>query len=116
MKDRDATRARFLTDPLPKRLGALAADLARVSSSAHKSRFESAELMMEESLWFIEWVAGDLEPNVAAELVDMQLMLGIWRKLLPDVQQNSRLRVLLYLQTKKWSEQVLDYSGLLTQE
>lgn len=113
MRNIAETRARYLVDPLPKRLGALAADLARVSSSARNSRFESVALMLEESQHFIEWVAAETEPEIAGELVDMQVMIAMWRRLLPEAQQNNALRSLLSLQTKKWSEQVLDYSGLL---
>lgn len=107
-------RARYLADPLPKRLGALAADLARVSSSArHPLRAASVSLMLEESQYFIEWAAAETEPEVASELVDIQVMVSLWRQMWPTAQHNSTQRALLSLQAKKWSEQVLDYSGLL---
>ncbi|MGQ0600797.1 MAG: hypothetical protein ACT4QE_03770 [Anaerolineales bacterium] len=110
------TRARYLADPLPKRLGALAADLARVSSSArHPTRAESVALMLEESQHFIEWAAAEAEPEVAAELVDIQVMVALWRSLWPEARHHQTQRALLSLQAKKWSEQVLDYSGLLNQ-
>jgi hypothetical protein len=115
MKNIAETRARYLADPLPKRLGALAADLARVSSSARHARFESVSLTLKESQYFIEWVAAEIEPEVAAELVDIQVMLAMWRRLWPEAQHNSLHRALLSLQAKKWSEQVLDYSGLLNE-
>lgn len=108
------TRGRYLADPLPKRLGALAADLARVSSSArHPTRAASVSLMLEESQYFIEWVAAETEPEIASELVDIQVMLSMWRTLWPEAQRNATQRALLSFQAKKWSEQVLDYSGLL---
>jgi hypothetical protein len=110
------TRARYLADPLPKRLGALAADLARVASSArHPTRAESVALMLEESQHFIEWAAGEAEPEVAAELVDIQVMVILWRQLWPDAKQQPAQRALLSLQAQKWSDQVLDYSGLLNE-
>ncbi|MCS6910381.1 MAG: hypothetical protein NZM11_07410, partial [Anaerolineales bacterium] len=106
--------ARYLADPLPRRLGALAANLARVSSSArHPSRTESVALMLEESQHFIEWAAAEAEPEVAAELVDIQVMVALWRLIWPDAQRNDAQRALLSFQAKKWSDQVLDYSGLL---
>lgn len=110
-------RARYLADPLPQRLGALAADLARVSSSArHPNRAASVALMLEESQHFIEWVAAETEPEIAVELVDIQVMVALWRRLWPDAQHTSTQRALLALQAKKWSDQVLGYSGLLDAE
>ena len=72
--------------------------------------------MMAESIQFIEWVAPQADIKVAAELADMQIMLGLWLKSWPRIQSERAQSILLSLQTKKWSEQVLDYSGLLTQE
>ncbi len=114
MKNRDQIRARFLRDPLPVRLGSLATDLARISSSARRVGGAAAvEAMMEESLYFIEWTAAEAEPEIAAELVDIQLLLGLWRRAWPTAQQENAQRTLLSVQAKKWSDQVLDYSGLL---
>jgi hypothetical protein len=93
-----AKRERFVRLPVPMRLGSLAADLARVSSTARHDKITPiVETMMTESVYFIEWTAAETEPEVAAELVDIQRMLGL----------------LLSIQAKKWSEQVLGYSGLL---
>jgi hypothetical protein len=113
MKDVAETRARYLADSMPKRLGALAADLARVASSARAGRAESVTLMLEESQHFIEWAAAEAEPDVAAELVDIQVMLALWRQLWPEAQRIPNQRALLSMQAKKWSDQVLEYSGLL---
>lgn len=114
MKNLAETRARYLADPLPRRLGALAADLARVSSSArHPGRAESVALMLEESQYFIEWAAAEAEPEIAAELVDIQVMVALWRLIWPDAQRTDAQRALLSFQAKKWSDQVLEYSGLL---
>ena len=107
-------KARYLQEPLPKRLGALAADLARVSSSARlPARAESVAWMLEESQHFIEWAATDTEPEVAADLVDIQIMLALWRRAWPEARNHSTQRALLSFQAKKWSDKVLDYSGLL---
>ena len=115
MKNLAETRARYLADPLPRRLGALAADLARVASSARRTAgAESVALMLEESQYFIEWTAVDVETEVAAELVDLQVMLALWRRSWPEAQHSQTQRALLSFQAKKWSDQVLNYSGLLT--
>lgn len=114
MKDAARVRERFLRDPLPRRLGGLAADLARVASSARQATgAESVARMLEESQHFIEWTAADTKPEVAAELVDIQVMLALWRRVWPEAQDDPRLRTLLSFQAKVWSNQVLDRSGLL---
>jgi len=69
--------------------------------------------MLEESRYYIEWTASETEPEVAAELVDIQLMLGLWRKAWPEVQHHRTQRTILSVQAKKWSDQVINYSGIL---
>jgi hypothetical protein len=69
--------------------------------------------MIEESRWFIEWTAAETEPEVAAELVEIQRQLGLWRRAWPEAQKHHPQRVLLSVQAKKWSDQILGYSGLL---
>ena len=114
MKNVAETRVRYLADPLPRRLGALAADLARMASSArHVAGAESVALMLEESLYFIEWTAAELAPEVAAELVDIQIMLALWQRVWLEAQHSQSQRTLLAFQAKKWSDQILDFSGLL---
>jgi hypothetical protein len=70
--------------------------------------------MLSESIQFIEWVAPHTLPEVAAELVDLQVALGLWRKSWPSVRQDKTQRTLLSFQAKKWSDKVLEYSGLLS--
>jgi hypothetical protein len=69
--------------------------------------------MMNESIHFIEWIGPQAEPEIAAELADMQIMLGLWRKSLPSLQTERSQNILLSFLAKKWSDQVLGYSGLL---
>ena len=105
-------KERFLRDPLSIRLGGIAADLARVSSCAqHEGSNDTVAMMLEESQWFIEWTAAEAE--IAAELVDIQVLIALWRRAWPEVQHQRMQRTILAVQAKKWSDQVLDYSGLL---
>lgn len=114
MKNLERVRARYLQDPLPKRLGALAADLARVASSARRGKTgENVVPMLEESQYFIEWTAAEATPEVAAMLVEIQIVLALWRRIWPEAQKNSSQRALLAFQALKWSEQIVDFAGLL---
>jgi hypothetical protein len=69
--------------------------------------------MLEESQYFIEWTAAESEPEIAGELVDIQRMIAAWRRAWPEAQHSLAQRVLLSVQAKKWSGQILDYSGVL---
>ncbi len=69
--------------------------------------------MLEESQYYIEWTAAEAEAEIAAELVDIQRMIALWRKAWPEAQRNSTQRTLLSVQAKKWSNQILGYSGLV---
>ncbi len=114
MINKERKRERFLRDPLPVRLAGLAADLARVASSARQpTGAESVASMLEESQYFIEWTAAAAEPEIASELVDIQRMVALWRKAWPVAQQQAVERTLLSIQAKKWSDQVLGYSGIV---
>jgi hypothetical protein len=114
MINKERKRERFLRDPLPVRLAGLAADLARVASSArHLTGADSAAAMLEESQYLIEWTAAEAEPEIAADLVDIQRLIVLWRKAWPDAQTNRTQRTLLSVQAKKWADQVLGYSGLV---
>lgn len=116
MINREQKKQRYLRDPLPVRLAGLAADLARISSSARRASGSASVIeMLEESQYFIEWTAAEAEPEIAAELVDMQRLIALWRKAWPEAQQSVTQRTLLSVQAKKWSDQVLELSGLLEQ-
>jgi len=68
--------------------------------------------MLEESQYYIEWTAAEAEPGIAAELVDIQRMIGLWRKAWPEARHSRTQRTLLSVQAKKWSDMVLDFSGM----
>ncbi len=111
-------RENYLRQPLPIRLGGLAADLARVASFAEIRDFAVVASLLEESAAFIEWCAPDLaneQVDQAAQLVDIQRGLGTWQRLWQKTQHESERRELID-QAQAWSDQVLQMSGLLDQE
>ena len=108
MKNKERIRQRYLKDPLPIRLAGLAADLSRVASSARRASGGEATLaMLEESQYFIEWTAAEVAPEVGEELVNLQLMLALWRRAWPEVEGSHTQRTLLAVQAKQWSDRVL---------
>ena len=111
MKNRERIRERFMQDALAVRLAGLAADLSRLASSARRSTGSAAALaMLEESQYFIEWTAADVAPEVGEELVNLQVILALWRRAWPEVEQSQPQRTLLAVQAKQWSDRVLDLS------
>jgi hypothetical protein len=114
MIDLEKLHERFLRDPLPRRLGGLAATLGRISSSARRSSEPEIVLdLLDEAKHLIEWTAADNVPETAAELVQMQIMITIWQNAWKQTSQDPDQRLLLSVQAKDWSDKALDFSGLL---
>lgn len=113
MTDKEKLRQRFLRDPLPRRLGGMAATFGRISSSARRSTdLTVVTELLDEARLLIEWTAGETEPEVAAELVRMQTMLTLWKKAWGAASQDSQQRLILSVQAKDWSDKLVDFSGL----
>ncbi len=114
MKDYARIKERFLRDPVPRRLGALAADLARIGSIASQSSNGDAVTdLIEEARRFVEWTAAETDIETAAELVDIQLSLTLWLAAWPEARTHASLRSALGHSALCWSERVLALSGLL---
>ena len=114
MPNKEKLKERFLRDPLPRRLGGLAATLGRVSSVARKSADpDNVVSLLEEAKYFIEWTAAETEPAIAAELVSMQTMINLWLRAWDKASRDKEQRTLLSVQAKHWSDRALDFSGLI---
>jgi hypothetical protein len=114
MINKEKSRERFLRDPLPRRLGALAATLGRISSSARKSTDPAIVAnLLDEAKHLIEWTAADTEPETAAELVRIQIMIALWQRAWNEAGQKPKQRLLLSVQAKDWSDKAVDFSGLV---
>jgi len=113
MKNFESVKARYLRDPIPIRLGGLAADLARIAStSANPANARAVAVLLEEARRFIEWTAAELEVDAAGELMDRQLALTLWRDLWDHARAHPVQRALLAHQAMCWSDRVLVLSGL----
>src|SRR3990172_9192063 len=110
-KNKEKLRQRFLRDPLPRRLGGLAATLGRISSSARKSTDPTiVARLLDEAKHLIEWTAADTEPETAAELVHMQILLTLWQRAWAEASHSPQQRLLLSVQAKEWSDKAVDFS------
>ncbi len=114
MKDWKIIRERYMRDELPVRLGGLAANLGRIKSfSGNESNKEVVESLIEESKYFIEWTAREVEIETAAQLVELQRELVRWQFTLERLWPDPDRRKQLAEKSNTWSKQVLAQSGLL---
>jgi hypothetical protein len=114
MRNQIAIQERYMRDPLPIRLGGLAADLARIQSfSNHPAHRDVVESMLEESRFFIEWTAPDAELEKQVALVELQRQLTRWRHSWVHIWADPVRRAAVAEQAGVWSERVLRMSGLL---
>lgn len=114
MRDLTAKRERFMRDPLPTRLGGLAANLARVESfSTHDALRDAVGRLIQESSHFIEWTVLDADQNVQVELAELQRQLTEWQHALAEIWPDQVKRLAIAHEAGNWSQRVLAASGLL---
>lgn len=115
MKNEATIKERYLRDPLPVRLGGLAANLARVQSfSDHPKNRDVVKNILEESKFFIEWTAREATLDVQAELVALQRQLSLWHYGWNMLWADETLREAVAAKAGQWSQRVLEASGLLS--
>lgn len=114
MNKLDKLRTRYLNDSIPVRLGGLAANLARVASFSKKDdHHKVVTAILQESKWFIEWTASELNTADISELVQLQIQMAKWEVQSQKKWKNQTWRTELADQSRKWSQQLLKMSGLL---
>ncbi len=106
----DNIRERYLRDPLERRLGGLAADLARIASSSRNPKNRDAvAYLLDEGKHFAEWTVPDASLETQIILVEIQLELALWERAwlrgepIPDLSRRSEAR----------SEELLKLAGLI---
>lgn len=115
VQDRTRLQERYLQDDLPTRLGGLATNLARIQSFSHHSGNQAAvERLLEESKLFIEWTAGEIDIDSAAELVTMQIQLARWQRNWQSLWADTDQRIKMAEQARVWSKRVLELSFILS--
>ena len=99
--------------PLPARLDHIAATLARISASArHTTDPAPIVHLLEETSRFIEWTLPDAPPAIAAELKQMNIIIGMWKKSWVRARNIPQQRTLLAAQTKNWSDMMRKFSTM----
>ena len=113
MKNLEAIRSRYLQQDSARRIGGLAANLARVASFAdNPNNLKAVETIIEESKFLIEWIAPDYPLEYQAKLIELQIQLSLWHLKFPEIYKNPELLKEIIIQASAWSEELLKISGL----
>jgi hypothetical protein len=116
IQDKTRLQERYLQDDLPTRLGGLATNLARMQSFSHHAGNQAVvERLLEESKLFIEWTAGEVDIDSAADLVTMQIQLARWQRGWQTIWTDTAQRMEMAAQVQNWSDRVLKLSGILSE-
>lgn len=109
-----AIRERFLRDNPSRRLGNLAANLARIDTfGAEPDHSELVRHLAEESAFFIEWAAPDAEPEVQYELLALQRLLVNWIRSWAGLWNDPQRRVVMRETAGQWAQRLLQLAGLV---
>ncbi len=116
MRNEAAIRERFLADPLPIRLGGMAANLARIRSFARNDLNRAAVgTLLEETRRFVDWTATDASAEALAGILDLRAQLMQWEARITGAWDDAGARTDLSRWAGEWSDRVLSLSGLLPQ-
>ena len=105
----EPVRQRFLRDPLPVRLGGLAADLARIASfSENLANRQAVASLLEEGKYFAEWTAPDAPLETQALLAELQVTLALWERRWLNRTPDDTMRA----EAQRKSDELLALAGL----
>lgn len=117
MTNAPAIRERFLRDNPTRRLGNLAANLARIETfGADPNHGEIVRHLAEESTFFIEWAAPDAEPAVQCQLLALQRLLITWTRAWDGLWNDSQRRVLMREAAGQWAQHLLQLGGFVSRQ
>ncbi|KYC37735.1 hypothetical protein WA1_04240 [Scytonema hofmannii PCC 7110] len=108
-----ANNTLITSEDISHRLGHIASNLARVRSFCNSAFKKGLEVAINETEWFIEWVAAEIEPEQAEELVNIQVQLARWQINLDGILSDELRRSQTAQIAETYSQRVLNMSGLL---
>ena len=105
---------RFLQFNNSLRLGSLAANLARIYSFTTKLNYkDGVETMLDESKFFIDWMAKDSDMDTRIYLLGLQRQLAVWRFNLSKLWDSEEKKNEMADCAKKYSDEIIVKSRLL---
>jgi hypothetical protein len=105
----------FVLESIPVRLGKLATNLARIKSSMSDSKHEDVvKSLIRETMYFLEWIAPDLDIDNAFELASLGRFLTRWQFNWEQGWNNTDAKNQIIQELDIWSDSVLQMSTLLS--
>jgi len=108
-------RERFLRDPVPIRLGNLAANLARIRSFSQAGSLDGVRGLIEESRHFADWAVAGASDDALALLRRLLRHLTRWLGALSSILPSEESRRTLGEEAATWSRRLLGQAGLGSQ-
>jgi hypothetical protein len=109
-----AIRIRFLQDSPSRRIGNIAANLARMASfSSDDQHSDLVRGLAEESAFFIEWAAPNAEHAVQLELLSLQRLLVRWTRSWASLWNQMDQRQTMCESAEQWAQHLLELAGLV---
>ena len=106
----DRIRERYLRDPLDRRLGGLAADLARIASSSRNPKnHDAVAYLLDEGKHFAEWTVPGAPVETQAVLAEIQLELALWER----AWHRGEMAIEMQERAERRSEELLKLAGLV---
>jgi hypothetical protein len=117
MRNWTQTQERYLKFDLSHQLGEIACSLARVKSQVHLGIPQDGILnSLQEGQYFVEWTIPNVNEDIREQLVALEQLLSTWHRDLSRICSNPIDRANLAEQSQFWSDKILNYSGLLTEQ
>jgi hypothetical protein len=113
MTNLNTVQNRYMKDPLPIRLGGLAANLARINTfSINPANKSVVESLINESKHFIEWTAPETNTDLKILLVELQVSLALWQLNIEETFSDNDKNREISKRAKFYSDEILKLSGL----
>ncbi|GAA6619643.1 hypothetical protein [Scytonema sp. NUACC26] len=103
----------FQRDNISLRLGHIASNFARLRTFCHNNYEKGVLGVIAQTKDFIEWTAAEIEPELAEELVNIQIQLALWERTWDNIWSDDKKRGELATTAETYSGRVLDMSSLL---
>ena len=115
MKDANASKARFLKDPLERRIGNLASDFSRLEwLCTHPNESSGLGNLFREMKHFTEWVAQDAPLDVQETMGDLQVRVAMWDQIWPRLGKTKPFRNAVAREAHTWSNKLLKLSSRIS--
>jgi len=107
-------RDRLLQDSPSRRIGNIAANLARMASfSTDDEHSDLVRGLAEESAFFVEWAAPSAEFALQLELLALQRRLVRWTRSWSSIWIDSCQRQAIRESAEQWARRLLELAGLV---